>query len=219
MLKQDIKNAHDRSVRKVIYNSFGNIISCSYDKTIKIWELDNKGNYINKKIIKNEDEVRSLILLEDKNLLVSSGERFTNIWEIQNDDNYKLIKTFNETYCRTQNVLERISEDIIIVAKSPFALKVISLSQLKVIKIIEFEFGFNSLKYIKDKGIFLVGGYRNEKDGSSTIKVLRSNNFEEIKTIYDTHNYAVEGFCLLKDGLIASYSYDYLINIWSIKMP
>ena len=73
MLKQDIKKAHDRSVTKVIYNSSGNIISCSYDKTIKIWELDNEGNFINKKIITNEDEVRSLLLLEDKNLLVSSG--------------------------------------------------------------------------------------------------------------------------------------------------
>ena len=218
VLKQDIKNAHDRSVTKVAYNSFGNLISCSYDKTIKIWELDNKGDFINKKIIKSEDEVRALLLLEDKNLLVSSGERFTNIWEIQNGYDYKLIKTFNETYCRTKNVLERISDDIIIVSKSPSSLKVISLSQLKVIKIIEFEFGFNSLKYVKGKDIFLVGGYRNEKkDGSSTIKVIKSDNFEEISTIYDTHKYAVEGFCVLKDGLIASYSYDYVINIWSIK--
>ena len=218
ILKQDIKNAHDRSVTKVIYNSFGNIISCSYDKKIIIWELDSKGDFINKKIIKNEDEVRSLLLFEDKNLLVSSGERFTNVWEKQNENNYILIQTFNETYCRNQNVLERISEDIIIVPKSPSSLKVISLSQLKVIKIIEFEFGFNSLRFVKGKDIFFVGGYRNEKkDGSSTIKVLRSDNFEEIKTIYDTHKYAIEGFCVVKDGLIASYSYDYIINIWSIK--
>ena len=47
ILKQDIKNAHDRGIRKVLYNSEGNIISCSYDKTIKIWELDNNGDYIN----------------------------------------------------------------------------------------------------------------------------------------------------------------------------
>ena len=64
VLKQDIKNANDKSVTKVIYNSFGNIISCSYDKKIKVWEQDSKGDYINKKIIKNEDEVRSLLLLE-----------------------------------------------------------------------------------------------------------------------------------------------------------
>ena len=219
VLKQDIKNAHDRGVRKVIYTSFGNIISGSYDKTMKIWAKDSKGDYINKKIINSKDEVRALLLLEDKNLLVSSGERFTNIWEIQNDYNYKLIKTFNETYCRTQNVLERISDDIIIVPKSPFSLKFISLSELKVIKVIEFEFGFNSLKHIKDKGIFLVGGYRNEKKVGSTIKVLRTDNYEEIETFYDTHQYAVEGFCEIKNGLIASYSYDYIINIFSIKMP
>ena len=214
ILKQDIKNAHDRGIRKVLYNSEGNIISCSYDKTIKIWELDNNGDYINKKIIKSEDEVRSLLLLEDKNILVSSGDRFTNIWDIKND--YKLIKTFNETYCRTKNVLERISDDVIAVAKAPFFLKIISLKELKVIKIIEMEFGFNSIKSFEDKGLFLVGGFNNGKKCSSTIKIFRNDNYEEIETIYDTHKSSVEGFSILNNGLICSYSYDNIIQIWSL---
>ena len=40
-----------------------------------------------------------------------------------------------------------------------------------------------------------------KKDGSSTIKVLRSDNFDKLKTIYDTHKYAVEGFYDLNDGI------------------
>ena len=66
----------------------------------------------------NNDDVKSLLLLENKNILISTGERFTNLWDISND--YKSIKTFNETYCRAQVVLERISDDKISIAKSPF---------------------------------------------------------------------------------------------------
>lgn len=217
ILKQDITNAHDRGIRKVIYDSRGNIISGSYDRTIRIWEKNNEGDYINTKIINNNnDEVRSLLLLEDKNILISSGERFTNLWDINND--YKLIKTFNETYCRTHGVLERISDDKIAVAKSPFFLKIISLTELKVIKVIELEFGFTAIKYIKDKQLFLVGGFRTlVKEGSSTIKVFRNDNFEIIKTIYDVHKNAIEGFHILQNGLIGSFSFDYVINIWSLE--
>ena len=142
---------------------------------------------------------------------------YTNFYDIKN--NYKLIKSFNETYCRNKELLERIDEDKIIVAKTPSSLKIISISELKVIKIIEFEFGCTAVKYIKDKNIFLVGGFRTQiKGGSSTIKVIRNDNYEILNTFYDMHSYAIEGFYVLKNGLIASYSYDYIIRIWSLDL-
>ena len=71
---------------------------------------------------------------------------------------------------------------------------------------------------IKDKGLFLVGGFRNlVKEGSNTIKVFRNDNFKIIKTIYDVHKNAIEGFNILQNGLIGSFCFDYLINIWSLE--
>ena len=97
-------------------------------------------------------------------------------------------------------------------------MKIISLTEIKVIKVIELEFGFTAIKFIKDKGLFLVGGFRTlVKGGSSTIKVFRNDNFEIIKTINDVHKDAIKGFHILQNGLIGSFSFDYVINIWSLK--
>ena len=38
-----------------------------------------------------------------------------------------------------------------------------------------------------------------------------------IKTIYDVHKNAIEGFHILQNGLIGSFSFDYVINIWSLE--
>ena len=45
-----INNAHNDSIKKIIYNSEGNLISCSFDGLIKIWELKD-GEYKNIKTL------------------------------------------------------------------------------------------------------------------------------------------------------------------------
>ena len=44
IINQTIKNAHEDEVRKVIYYLNENLISCSFDNTIKIWKINNN-NY------------------------------------------------------------------------------------------------------------------------------------------------------------------------------
>ena len=56
---------------KVIYFLNGNLISCSWDKTIKIWKENN--NYENIQTLEHSDRIGTLLLLEDKNILISSG--------------------------------------------------------------------------------------------------------------------------------------------------
>ena len=64
------------------------------------------------------------------------------------------------------------------------------------------------ISLIEDKGIFLVGGRRN-------IRIYRNDNYECIQEIKDAHNKSIRGFIELKDGSIASFSFDETIKIWS----
>ena len=64
------------------------------------------------------------------------------------------------------------------------------------------------ISLIEDKGIFLVGGYKD-------IRIYRNDNYECIQEIKDAHNDYIRGFIELKDGSIASFSSDKTIKIWS----
>ena len=45
IINKIIKNIHEEEVRKVIYYLNENLISCSYDNTIKIWKINNNNNF------------------------------------------------------------------------------------------------------------------------------------------------------------------------------
>ncbi len=65
------------------------------------------------------------------------------------------------------------------------------------------------ISLIEDKGIFLVGGRSND------IRIYRNDNYECIQEIKDAHNGFIRGFIELKDGSIASFSWDQTIKIWN----
>ena len=67
-----------------------------------------------------------------------------------------------------------------------------------------------SIKYYKEKEIILVGGcFQDNRDFVSTIKLYRSVNFELINSINYVNGQLTEGIEILKNGLIATYGYDY----------
>ena len=47
IINKIINNTHEDFITKVIYYSNGNLISCSFDKTIKILKENNNNNYDN----------------------------------------------------------------------------------------------------------------------------------------------------------------------------
>jgi hypothetical protein len=206
VVKNTIENAHNEEILKVIHFSNGNLISCSRDKTIKLWGKNNNG-YENITILCHSDRINSILLLEDKNLLISSGLDGTNFWNI---NNYEKIFYLKETYCGWNEGLKRIDEDkIIIKGKDTNLLKIISISQKKVVLNVNNPFQCNSICVIKEKGIVLIGGR------SKDIRVYRVDTFECIQTIKDAHENDIRGFTQIKDGLVASFSKDKFIKIWS----
>ena len=58
-----------------------NLISCSLDKTIKIWE-ENNNNYQNIITLTDEGAIHSILLLEDKNILISCRKNGVKFWNL-----------------------------------------------------------------------------------------------------------------------------------------
>jgi WD40 repeat protein len=115
------------------------IISCSWDKTVKIWEEKYDG-YKNIQTLTHSNKIYSMLLLENKNVLISGGIDGTKLWKLSNFD---LIYHFQQTVCGNINALCRINEDLIIAYASKnnrHSLKILSISQKSIIKEISYPF-------------------------------------------------------------------------------
>ena len=209
ILNYIIKNAHESWIFKIIYLYNGKIISCSYDKTIKIWETKNN-TYINIKIINHPNIVYSILLVEDKDLLISSGEFGTTLF---NSNNYNCIFEFNDVKCWNWNSLCKLDENTIIVGGTHGIIKVISLNDKKVIK--EINNGFNcwGICFIDNFNIFMTVG-----EGKNA-KIYKKNNYEFVKDINDIHTDDIEGIIQFNknENIILTYSWDKMIKIWKIN--
>ena len=204
IINKIIKNAHKDGINKVIYYLNENLISCSHDNTIKIWEKI-KNNYQLITILNHSYWVFSILLLKNKNILISSGLDGTKLWNL---NNFELIFYLSEVKCYSWNGLSEIDNDRIIIGSSD-SLKIISLLEKKVIKEINIGLKCPGIRTIKKKEIFLVGGW------SKDLMIYKSEDYKCIHTIKLAHNNCIKGFIELKNDLIASYSGDGIIKIWS----
>jgi len=198
-----INNAHKEQINKVIYYSNLNLISCSKDNTIKIWEEIN--NIFQLITILSENNVNSILLIEDKNKFISSGKDGIKIWNI---NNLELIKNFNDVKCYDSNGLCKIDKDKFIINEYKLLI-VISLTKEKIIKNINNLFKCTAINSIEKKGIFIIGGLNND------IKIYRNDNFECILTIQKAHFNTINGFIQLNDDFVISFS-NLTIKIWSL---
>ena len=203
-INQCIENAHKEQINKVLYYSNSNLISCSRDNIIKIWEEINK-NYQFITSLSHSNCVYSILLLDDINILISSGFDGTKLWNL---NNFELIIYFQKVKCLWWNALNRIDYDKIIIGDK--SLIIISILKKSIIKEIKLSFNCIGIAIFKKKGIFLVGG------SNEDIKIYDNNNYKCIQIIKKAHKDYINGFIELKNGLIASFSDDGLINIWSL---
>ncbi len=149
-LNKIIYNAHNNWINSVLYYS-DNIISCSLDGTVKIWG-ENKYNYELITILKHNNWIYSLLLIDNKNLLISSGLDGTKLWNI---NNYELIKYFEDVKCERWNALCKINENMIIVGYNNL-LNVISLNERKLIHQIPLSIDCFAVNLLLRMGFFLV---------------------------------------------------------------
>ena len=203
-INEIIENAHTDWIYKVLYYQNGSIISCSNDKKIKIWEENNNNKHECITILLNEDRIRSILLLSEKNILVSSGYEGTKLWNLKNFECFCNIK---DAICCGSDGLNILNNDNIIVGGDYHSIiSIISIKSKNIIKSINNVFGCLGI-CVLDNGIFLIGGM------SNNIKVYK--NYECIQEINQSHRNWIFGFVQLKNNVIASYSQDGTIKIWS----
>ena len=209
-INKKIINAHEKPIWKVIYSSNGNLISCSDDKLIKIWDNSNYENEYRCILkLEHKNNIGSILLLEDKNLLISSGLDGTKFW---NNNNYLLIKSIENANSCSRNNLITLDNDRLFVGGGweESKMKIISISQKKIIKEVENNFTCFAVCVLSDKEIFITGGESND------INVFRNDNYNLIFTFKNAHYDNIYGIVQLKNGNVVSFSGDNHISVWAI---
>ena len=204
ILNETIENAH-KVVSKILFKLDGKLISSSVDGTIKIWQkVNNKHQCITE--LNHLNDIRSILLCEDKNLLISSGENSTKFWNLVN---YECLATITEGWADYGNSMKRINDDKIVVGgHSSENLSVISINEKKIVKLVKAEYGCYGMGVDREKGYFFVGG----EDG--VMAIYKIDNYELISFDGKAHKADINGFERLNDGRIITWSSDDKIKIW-----
>ncbi len=202
-----INKAHDEPIIKIIYTTKFDLISCSWDNRIKIWEYQNN-KYECITNISSLNYIISILLLEDKNILISSGERFVKFF---NYNNLEILFNIENIFCSGKDALKRFNKDIIMVGTNLGNLKLISLAKKQIIKEIKIDFFCWFINIFEEKDIFLIGG------NSNKIMIFDCDNFNLIKTIIDDDFKDIINFIQLKNNYIISNNIFGKYKIWEFN--
>ena len=203
-----INNAHNSYITKTIFNNMNdNIISCSGDEKIKIWEFkDNFNIYQNITTLNFGYGLYSILILNDLNLLIASGKIGTKFYNIYN---FELICYIEESKCGNWNCLSRIDNNRLIMGES-FYIYVVLINEKKVSQKIEINIKCSTVYVLNNYNVFLCGG------NSQDFLIYSTDDYKCIQTINGKHTSFINGFLLINNNQLLSYSDDFTINIWEI---
>ena len=149
----DTLQGHNRVINKIIYLENNNIISCSNDHTVKIWEKIKEYQCI--KTFELKETVRSILLFDNNTLISGDYNGQLKIWDLNN-----LQEKFSLNKCEVlwYESLKKIdNERIIVGGKFDKIMKVINISQKKIIQYISSNFVVYSINILKN-GFSVFGG-------------------------------------------------------------
>ena len=157
---QNIKNAHDWNINYIIIKNENIFITCSSDKSIRIW-IKNENNFEINQIIKNahNEAIYKVIICSNGNLISCSNDKMIKIWK-ENNSKYELVSRFeNDDFVYSILVLE---DKNILISSGDFGTNFlhININNLKEIKIDEYFKGvyccfWNSLQRINENNIII----------------------------------------------------------------
>jgi WD40 repeat protein len=179
------------------------LISSSYDKTLKIWDLDS--NECIRTLTGHTEEVLCVEKLSNGQFISSSNDKTLKIWD---SDSGSLVKTL---FCTNKKIfcLKFISATTIAVGCSK-TIKILNVDDDVCIKILE-----GHTDCVRDL-ITLPNGTLISCSQDETIKFWNLNDSRCIKTL-NGHTGSVRCLLLLSNGQLASGSKDKTIKIWNIS--
>ena len=140
-----ILKGHNNIIRKILVFKDNILISCSMDKTIKIWELDilnNKYQLKNSTIMNDyeiDEDFNNIILLNEKILLYYSNNYGEGTIKFLNLNTNKIIKTINDIKCETFDDSIIVYNNLLIICgESNNNLYLIDLFNYQIVKTFEF---------------------------------------------------------------------------------
>lgn len=200
---------HSDSVWGVALNPDGQtLVSCSADKTIKVWHLDT--GQLRRTLVGHSDTVRSVIFSPNGQVLVSSsGDKTIKLWNVQTGE---LIRTLTGHSGPVWSiVISRDGQTIVSGSED----KTIKLWNVQTGELVRTLTGHSNRVFsvaLSSDGQTIVSG---SKD--NTIKIWNVQTGKLIRTLTG-HSDAVRAVAFSPDAeKLASSSWDKTIKIWHLK--
>ena len=191
------------------------LISVSFDKTMKKWDKKNKNKYECTKTItfQNSGENCNILKINQNEFVTSScGDKCLKFW---NSNDYSNIATINNIETDwTSGTLCKLNENILCVGgTNSKGFYLINIYNHQLIKNI---LGPKIIYYINEcyDGLFLCS-IQNEKGNCAIVKYKYEN--EDMKKVVERekiHDGSIYTCIELKDGTVASGSGDQMIKLW-----
>ena len=205
--KYSFENAHSGSIYSLYKINNETIASCSDDKLIKFWNVNNK---INTKILHHKHPVYSFFYNQNK-IISSSSDKTIRIWELENNnldinDNFKKINNVNIIYS-----LCKISDEIFCTSSSD---KTIKIWDFKTMKLLNTLIGHNDAVYsiikLKNEKLYSCSGDKTIKIWDLATGICENTLKGHLKSIYS--------ICEYEKNKIASASADNSIKLWDLNI-
>ena len=214
IIEQTIEE-HNNWVYKVIEIKENELISVSYDKTMKIWELNNENKFelLLTITFQNLESNCNILKLNENEFVTSScGDKCIKFW---NSNDYSNIITIDnieiEWTLKTMCLLE--NDLLCIGGENSKGFYLIKISTHQLIKNIIGPKIIYSINKCLD-GLFLCSIY-DEKGNNSLVKYkYEEQDLKKVAEKEKAHNNNIYSCVELNDGIIASGGADNLIKLW-----
>ena len=197
---------HSQSISNLlIYTKNNYLISCSFDKFIKIWDIKNKTSLEYISTLKGHKSRIYNIAIYDNKLISGGMEKNIFIWDLEK---YILIKTITISSFYTLSFYISQNNIVSVYSKNPSSISIIDINKNEIIdtinlKIKEVPFIFSSVSECV---------YPNLKNKKSNIEFYDYKNHKIIKEVYNGEN-KVNILKIVKDFKIISLDSQNVIRI------
>ena len=204
--------AHTESVYKVIELKNENLLSCSFDKTIKLWKKK-ENNYFNINLINNNFAFNILEIKENIIVYDDVSNMKINFYDLNNN---LLLTTLNFIYVIYFNIGNRfclINENILLYFGYNNTIYIIDINKYEIKNIITYNDSYIVNSYKINENEFLTGDY----NGCIKHWVYENDNIKFLSCKNNIHLQYICSIVIFNSNYILTGSGDKLIKLWKFK--